>query len=105
MRLTAFPFIRHLSMRVACAGFILAVISQIATAQTITKFDLERGRAMLQTIKIELKKNYYDPSFHGIDIESRFQAAEEKIKQASSNGQIFGILAQVLIELDDSHTF
>jgi len=105
MRLIAPLFIRRASVRAACAGFLLAVISQIATAQTITKLDLERGRAMLQTIKTELKKNYYDPSFHGIDIESRFQTAEEKIKQASSNGQIFGIIAQVLIELDDSHTF
>ena len=60
---------------------------------------------MLSTVKDDLKKNYYDPKFHGMDIEERFKIADEKIKQATSLGQIFGIIAQVLVELDDSHTF
>ena len=60
---------------------------------------------MLGVIKDDLKKNYYDPNFHGIDLDSRFKTADEKIKQAQSLGQIFGIIAQVLVELDDSHTF
>jgi carboxyl-terminal processing protease len=68
-------------------------------------FDRDRGRVMLDTIKDDLKKNYYDPTFHGMDLDVRFKAADEKIKQAQSLGQIFGIIGQVLIELDDSHTF
>jgi C-terminal processing protease CtpA/Prc len=67
--------------------------------------DRDRGRAMLSTIKDDLKKNYYDPGFHGMDIDVRFKVADEKIKQAQSLGQIFGIIAQVLVELEDSHTF
>ena len=68
-------------------------------------FDRDRGRAILDTIKDDLKKNYYDPTFHGMDLDVRFKASDEKIKQAQSLGQIFGIIGQVLIELDDSHTF
>ena len=45
---------------------------------------------MLGDIKADLKKNYYDPSFHGVDIEARFKEADEKIKNATSLGQIFG---------------
>ncbi len=67
--------------------------------------DRDRGRAMLSTIKDDLKKNYYDPGLHGMDIDVRFKVADEKIKQAQSLGQIFGIIGQVLIELEDSHTF
>ena len=59
---------------------------------------------MLRRIKEDLKKNYYDPKYRGMDLDARFKTAEEKIKTATSVGQIFGI-AQVLIELDDSHTF
>ncbi len=67
--------------------------------------DRDRGRVILSTIKDELKKNYYDASFHGMDLEARFKIADQKIKEAQSLGQIFGIIGQVLVELEDSHTF
>lgn len=70
-----------------------------------TSADIGRGQEMLRQIKDDLKKNYYDPTYHGMDVEARFKAADEKIKQAASMGQIFGIIAQVLLELNDSHTF
>jgi C-terminal processing protease CtpA/Prc len=52
-----------------------------------------------------VRKDYYDPNFHGLDLEARFKEADEKIKQADSLGQILGIIAQSLIDLNDSHTF
>jgi len=52
-----------------------------------------------------LKKNYYDPNFRGMNLDVRFKTASDKIKEAESVGQVFGIIAQVLIELDDTHTF
>jgi C-terminal processing protease CtpA/Prc len=67
--------------------------------------DRDRGRVILSTIKDDLRKNYYDASFHGMDLEARFKTADQKIKEAQSLGQIFGIIGQVLIELEDSHTF
>ncbi len=60
---------------------------------------------MLQTIKADLKQYYYDPNFRGMDVEARFKTADERLKAATSNAEIFGIIAQVLIEFDDSHTF
>ena len=78
---------------------------QSALAQPDLNFERERGRVMLRAIKDDLKKNYYDTGFHGMDVESRFSAAEAKMKEAASVGQIFGIIAQALIDLNDSHTF
>lgn len=78
---------------------------QSALAQPDLNFQRERGRAMLRTIKDDLKKNYYDPNFRGMDVEARFGAADAKIKEAESVGQVFGIIAQALIDLNDSHTF
>jgi carboxyl-terminal processing protease len=52
-----------------------------------------------------LQGNYYDPTFRGMDVEKRFAAAEERIKTANSQGHILGIIAQALLDLDDSHTF
>jgi carboxyl-terminal processing protease len=60
---------------------------------------------MLNVIKGDLKKHYYDPTFRGMDVDARFKEAEEKIKVATSQGQIFGIIAQALVDLDDSHTY
>jgi carboxyl-terminal processing protease len=89
--------------------FLLAVIllaAQTAGSQTpASGFDKARGRDMLSVIKSDLKKNYYDPSFHGIEVDAHFKTAEEKIKAATSIGQIFGVIAQALVDLEDSHTF
>jgi C-terminal processing protease CtpA/Prc len=52
-----------------------------------------------------MKKNYYDPNYHGMDIEARFRVSDDKLKQASSLGQLWGIIAQTLVDLKDSHTF
>ena len=84
---------------------ILAILSPAAGQSAPSSLDRDRGRIMLNVIKSDLKKNYYDPNYHGMDVDVRFKVAEEKIKQAASLGQIFGIIAQTLIELEDSHTF
>src|SRR5215510_13548806 len=78
---------------------------QSALAQPDLNFQRERGRAMLKSIKDDLKKNYYDTDFHGVDVEARFSAADTKIREAESVGQVFGIIAQALADLNDSHTF
>jgi carboxyl-terminal processing protease len=83
---------------------VLGVSTSVA-GQAPSSLDRDRGRSMLNTIKNDLKKNYYDPNFHGIDIDARFKLAEDKIKAATSLGQIFGIIAQAMIEFEDSHTF
>lgn len=90
---------------IVCLRLIASHALQSALAQPDLNFQRERGRAMLRTIKDDLKKNYYDTNFHGMDVEARFSAADEKMKEAQSVGQVFGIIAQALIDLNDSHTF
>jgi C-terminal processing protease CtpA/Prc len=85
--------------------FLLALSAHPLAAQKLGEFDRERGRQMLKTLKEDIKKNYYDPTFRGIDLEGRFREADEAIKQAQSNGQIFGIIAQVLVGFNDSHLY
>ncbi|HEX8179446.1 MAG TPA: S41 family peptidase [Pyrinomonadaceae bacterium] len=76
-----------------------------ARAQKIDDFDRQRGQMMLEQVKNDIKSNYYDPTFHGLDLDAAFKAAGEKIKSAQSNGQIMGIIAQTMLSLNDSHTF
>lgn len=68
---------------------------------------VEKGRmkSILKIVKDEVKKNYYDPTYHGIDLDERFKRAEEKLSTATSTGQALAIIAQVLIDFDDSHLY
>jgi C-terminal processing protease CtpA/Prc len=87
------------------AGLLVSITIETTSAQTLSSLDRDRGHVMLNTLKNEIKKNYYDPNFHGINIEARFKTADDRVEQATSNGQIFGIVAQVLIDFEDSHLF
>lgn len=60
---------------------------------------------MLSIVKDDVKKNYYDPNYHGMDIEARFKVSDDKLKLATSIGQLWAIIAQTLVDLNDSHTF
>jgi C-terminal processing protease CtpA/Prc len=83
---------------------LLAGDSIFAQGPSLSSFERERGRIMLGTIRDDIRKNYYDPNFHGIDLDATFKAADEKIKQATSISQILRIIAQFAVDLDDSHT-
>lgn len=87
--------------------FVFAFLLAGAFSANAQKFgDYERGQAkdMLNTVKKEIKGNYFDTSFKGVDIDAKFDAASQKLGSATSLGQAFGIIAQAVLELDDSHT-
>lgn len=83
----------------------VALLSQTVRAQSLDRIERERVDQMLQRLKADLEEHYYDPKYHGLDLDARFTAAREKLKQATSLGQALGIAAQTLLDLDDSHTF
>ena len=78
--------------------------SHLSLSQSISSQDRDRGIIMLKAARDDIRKNYYDPAFRGIDLDARTKLAEERIKQAKSNGEMFGIIAQMLLEFNDSHT-
>ena len=87
-------------------GFVVLLLSaQTAMGQ---KYDgIERGRMkdMLNIVKDSVKKNYYDPNYRGIDLEARFKKAEERLAQVTSTPAALGVIAQVLVDFNDSHLF
>lgn len=70
-----------------------------AVGQILSKNDRDAGRIMLRNVKDSIKKNYYDPEFHGVNLDEIFKTAEEKINEATSNGQVFGIIEKVMMLL------
>ena len=69
-----------------------------------TGMERQNARDMLSTIRSDLEKYYYDPNYHGINLDERFKAANEKVDQAASLAQLMGIIGQVLLDFNDSHT-
>lgn len=69
------------------------------------KLQRDQARAMLKDVHDALKKNYFDPDFRGVDIESRFKVEDAQLAKANSLGEAFTTIAGVLNELHDSHTF
>ena len=84
----------------------VAIFLSAAAPISAQSFGLQRdaARMSLGTIKKGLKENYYDPNFHGVDLDSRFKQADAKLKEATTTGQLWGIIAQAILDLDDSHT-
>jgi C-terminal processing protease CtpA/Prc len=95
-------------LRVISLSLGLLLCAPAAPARQATEKNLDTDRSngirMLKVIKDELRRYYYDPTFHGFDLDARFKLAEEKIKQAMTSGQVLGIIAQAVVELNDSHT-
>jgi carboxyl-terminal processing protease len=67
--------------------------------------DRARGKEILGIIRGRIEENYYDPNYHGVDLKARFKTAEERIKNAASNGEIFSIIAGLLDGFNDSHLY
>jgi C-terminal processing protease CtpA/Prc len=88
----------------ALLAFCLFVFALATFAQNLG-FERERHVIILRSIKEDIKKNYYDPQFHGIDLDAQFKNAEQAIQQATSIGKMSGIIAQTLVNFDDSHLF
>lgn len=97
---------RRCNLRVFSSAITLLLactVSQTTLAQS--NFSRDHAEHVLEIIKSDIKKNYYDPEFHGIDLDARFKAAKDKLKTTASGAQMMAIIAQVLLDFDDSHLF
>lgn len=59
---------------------------------------------MLKDAYESVKKNYYDPKFHGLDLDARFKEYDEKLKAVPSMNVGLTVVAAFLDGLKDSHT-
>ena len=101
-----FPRLRALVRAAVLSVLAVAVLAPAAQArQQVSGMERDRWKDALGLIKDDIRKNYYDPNFHGLDLDAHFKQAEEKMNRAQSLGQLFGIIAQALLDFEDSHLF
>ena len=70
----------------------------------ITAFERERGRMILNAIEDDLRKYYYDTTFHGLDVDRLFRSANEAMDEAETTNDLMMTIARPLLMLNDSHT-
>jgi hypothetical protein len=58
--------------RVILGLALLICAGPLASAQSASSTDRERGRTMLREVKEEIQKKYYDEKYHGMDLDARF---------------------------------
>jgi carboxyl-terminal processing protease len=114
MKLSLHGVLSHsrLKFLICCLILIFSATAQTIKAQTgidesknsSPSFNRARGLRMIRDIKEALRSKYYDPKFHGIDLDERFKKAAEKIKTLNANWEIFREIADILLEFNDSHT-
>lgn len=94
--------------RCAMAALSLCLLANVALGQEISaakvRVNRDRGQLILSRIKEIIKSEYYDPKFHGLDLDRHFKAAGARIKELDTAQQIFTVIAQVLLDFNDSHT-
>jgi C-terminal processing protease CtpA/Prc len=93
---------------VVCAGAMLGVFVSPHTSSSQQKFDKfkeQQGMQILDEIHNQVKKHYYDPAFHGVDIERVFAGARDQMKGVDVMNKDFAIIGDALDALRDSHTF
>jgi carboxyl-terminal processing protease len=86
-------------------GAVAAIHAQSPPPPLLNSTERARAREMLSQIKAVLRSDYYDKTYHGLDLDSHFKAAQTKIDTAVSLGHAYAIIAQALVDLNDSHTF
>lgn len=91
-----------------CVGGIFPVSAQNKDQKPKLSSESKQAReyalGMLDEMGEILKEYYFDPKFHGIDLKTRIEAAKTRVKTLEYNWQMYRVLVQVLMEMNDSHT-
>jgi C-terminal processing protease CtpA/Prc len=94
--------------QLAIGGIIASGLLYVPAASAQAPFDSlqrERARQMLRDLEDAMEHHYYDPKYHGVDMEARFKAADTRLQSVNNLGDALTTIAQTLDALKDSHTF
>ena len=83
---------------------IATASSQHVAAQQMSKQSRESAEAMLQNIAADIKKDYYDPKFHGLDWDAVVAQTKQKIDKSDRFDMAILHIAALVDSLNDSHT-
>jgi len=97
------PMLKQLAVGVIIAAGLLRL--PVAAQVQFDSIQRDRARQMLRDMHDAVQHHYYDPQFHGVDMDARFKAADSRLQSVTNLGDAMTTIAQTLDALKDSHTF
>ena len=91
------------SILLLCASVIL-LLPVCLTAQSRRGEDIAQAKRALNSVYSAVKLGYYDPSFHGLNMDSLYDVAKADLDRAETAQQRYRAISRMLEALDDSHT-
>lgn len=94
-------------MRALIARLLAAALIFFAShveAQQLTRIERSRAFTMLDLVRQDIEKNYFDSMYGGIDLKAVFDSARARIEAADRIDQALGAIANATLSLNDSHT-
>jgi carboxyl-terminal processing protease len=96
---------RRLDRRLAAFVWSLLFGAGLLAQQPgLSSHDRDLVLTMLRRTRADIEKYYYDPKFHGVDLEATLAAAQQRLKTAATLADAFSIVSDFVQRLDDSHT-
>jgi hypothetical protein len=77
----------------------------LLSQQKLDSINRDRATVILRDAYENVKKHYYDPKYHGLELDGRYHEYDAKIRNAPNLSQAFAIVAAFLDGLNDTHTF
>jgi C-terminal processing protease CtpA/Prc len=85
-------------------GLLCSLVSTCFAGGPDVKFERDRMKNILHVVSGDVEKNFYDDSMRGTDWKAQVKAAEAKIDQAQSDGEMITAIFVLVNQLNDSHT-
>src|SRR5580698_2114270 len=112
MRIHQLPRDLRMRTRLAwrCGGMLVIICcaagrTMLAQDEPLSREDRSKAKEMLWTVHDDIKANYFDKKYKGLDLDARFKLAEKKIETAPTMNQALADIAGAVGALEDSHTF
>jgi C-terminal processing protease CtpA/Prc len=88
------------------AIFLAYLVAAVCTSaqEKLNRVEQEQARAILHQVEETIEKNYFDPTFRGIDLHARFQEANKKLNDVPNLVAGLGVVVSAVEGLSDSHT-
>jgi C-terminal processing protease CtpA/Prc len=91
-------------VRVAVRVCLCLLAIDVCAQAALSKHDRDVMRSMLRQVHADLAKHYFDPAFHGINLDARFRDAQRRLQTAPTLNDAVATLSEFVLQLDDSHT-
>jgi carboxyl-terminal processing protease len=82
-----------------------SLLNRTEAQEKLDNVNTGRVQQMLLMGYGDVKKNYYDKTYHGVDWDAKYHDFDGKIKGITTLGQGFSMIASLMMTLNDSHTF